>query len=84
MFGAQYSTADLGQYRAPQYFPTVERNHAAMELMRREDWDVPIHKLNKVLMEGVNLDVFFPGVPTLPTAELRNAGVRVLEQTSQG
>ena len=88
MFGAQHSTADLGQYRAPQYFPTVERNHAAMELVRREDWDVPIDKLKKGLMEGVNLDVFFPGFPTLKhirhTVELRKAGVRVFEQSSRG
>ena len=88
MFVARYSTADLGQYRAPQYFPTVERNHAAVELVKREDWDVPIHKLNKGLMEGVKLDVFFPGFPTLKhirhTAELRKAGVRVFEQSSRG
>ena len=88
MFGAQYSPVDLGQYRALQYFPSVERNHAAMEIVRREDWDVPIHKLNKVLMEGVNLDVFFPGFPSLKRirhiAELRKAGVRVFEQSNRG
>merc|ERR1719494_290989 len=38
-------------------------------------------------MEGVRLDVFFPGFPTLKhirhTAKLQKAGVRVFEQSSR-
>ena len=49
---------------------------------------MPIHKLNKGLMAGVKLDVFFPGFPTLKhirhTARLVKTGVRVFEQTSRG
>ena len=49
---------------------------------------MPIHKLNKGLMAGVKLDVFFPGFPTLKhirhTTRLVKTGVRVFEQTSRG
>ena len=58
------------------------------EQVHRAEWEVPIHKLNKGLMAGVKLDVFFPGFPTLKhirhTARLVKTGVRVFEQTSRG
>ena len=49
---------------------------------------MPIEKLRKGLMDGVRLDVFFPGFPTLKhiahKATVRSAGVRVFEQASRG
>ena len=69
-------------------FTTVERSHARLSHVDRSEWDVPIHKLKKGLMDGVRLDVFFPGFPTLKhilhTARLSKAGVRVFEQSSRG
>ena len=54
----------------------------------RREWDVAIRDLKKGLMDGVRLDVFFPGFPTLKhiphTAKLSTAGVRVFEQPSRG
>lgn len=54
----------------------------------RREWDVAIKDLKKGLMDGVRLDVFFPGFPTLKhiphTAKLSTAGVRVFEQPSRG
>lgn len=88
MMVVDYSADDLGPYPAPAYFPTVERNHALARQVWRKEWDVPIPKLRKGLMEGVKLDVFFPGFPTLKhirhTAKLQKAGVRVFEQSSRG
>ena len=88
MFVVDYSADDLGPYPAPAYFPTVERNHALARQVWRKEWDVPIPQLRKGLMEGVKLDVFFPGFPTLKhirhTARLQKAGVRVFEQSSRG
>ena len=88
MMVVDYSAEDLGPYPAPAYFPTVERNHALARQVWRQEWDVPVSQLRKGLMEGVRLDVFFPGFPTLKhirhTAKLQKAGVRVFEQSSRG
>ena len=51
----------LGSYHAPQYFQTIERNFASSQKVWRKDWEVPIECLRKGLMEGVRLDVYFPG-----------------------
>jgi len=88
MWVGSYTVEDSGQYRAPAYFPTIEKSHCKFDLVDRLEWQVPIHKLNKGLMEGVKLDVFFPGFPTLKhirhTARLGKTGVRVFEQASRG
>ena len=79
MFVVEYSADDLGPYPAPAYFPTVERNHALARKVWRQEWDVPIPQLRKGLMDGVKLDVFFPGFPTLKhirhTAKLQKGRV---------
>lgn len=55
--------------------------------MWRSEWDVPINRLKKGLMEGVRLDVFFPGFPTLKhirhKAVLKAAKVKVFEEASR-
>jgi len=88
MWIGNYLTDDLGPYQAPAYFPSVEKSHCKFELVHREQWDVPSEKLKKGLMEGVKLDIFFPGFPTLKhirhTARLSKSGVRVFEQASRG
>lgn len=88
MWACTYSAEALGQYPAPAYFPPVEQNHSQVEVVWREDWAVPRHKLRKGLMAGVKLGTFFPGFPTLQhlkhTARLSKASVRVFEQTSRG
>eukprot|EP00092_Neocalanus_flemingeri_P006262 GFUD01006736.1.p1 GENE.GFUD01006736.1~~GFUD01006736.1.p1 ORF type:complete len:1636 (+),score=540.21 GFUD01006736.1:158-5065(+) len=88
MWVGNYMVEDMGQYLAPAHFPNIEKSHCRFDLVHREEWEVPIHKLNKGLMAGVKLDVFFPGFPTLNhirhTARLAKTGVRVFEQTSRG
>merc|ERR1719483_1683451 len=78
----------MGQYKSPTYFPNIEKSHCKLDTVYREDWDVPLHKLKKGLMEGVKLDVFFPGFPTLKhirhSARLAKTGVKVFEQSSRG
>jgi hypothetical protein len=65
-----------------------EKSHCKFDQVHRVEWEVPIHKLNKGLMAGVKLDVFFPGFPTLNhirhTARMAKTGVKVFEQTSRG
>ena len=89
MLSFTYNSENLGPYPSPQYFPTIETNHALKVKIFREEWNVPIKNLNLGLLEGVKLDVFFPGFPTLQhiphSAFLKNgAGVRVFEQASRG
>jgi len=88
MWVGSHVMEDVGQYPAPAYFPTIEKSHCKFDLVDREAWQVPIHKLKKGLMEGVKLDLFFPGFPTLKhirhTARLSKTGVRVFEQASRG
>ena len=78
----------MGSYEAPQYFPTIERNFARSHEVWRSEWEVPIECLRKGLMEGVRLDVYFPGFPTLKhiphKARLAKEAVKVFEQASRG
>ena len=84
MWVGSYDPDDLGQYKAPAYFPTIERSHCNFLRVFREEWSVPIEKLRKGLMAGAKLDVFFPGFPTLKhirhQAKLEKTGVKVFEQ----
>ena len=54
----------------------------------RDEFDVPVERLKKGLMDGVKLNVFFPGFPTLKhiphTAALKQEAVKVFEQNSRG
>ena len=88
MLAYTHSKEPLGNYLSPAYFPEIERNFALKEDIWRQKFDVPIDRLKKGLMEGVRLDVFFPGFPTLKhiphTAALRQEGVKVFEQNSRG
>lgn len=87
MLAYTFSKESLGSYRAPNYFREIENNQALCTPVWREDWDVPIDRLNKGLMPQVKLDVYFPGFPTLKhiphTARLKKMGVRVFEQSSR-
>ena len=84
----QFTPNCLGSYESPAYFPTIAMNFASMKEVLRSEWDVAIKDLKKGLMDGVRLDVFFPGFPTLKhiphRAVLKNDGVRVFEQASRG
>ena len=56
---------DLGVYEAPEYFPTVDKNHASVLKVTRDDIHVDPKHLVKGLCPGVRLDLYFPGFPTL-------------------
>ena len=66
----------------------LERNFALCRPIFREEFEVPIASLNKGLMKGVRLDVYFPGFPTLKhiphRAKPSKEGVKVFEQSSRG
>jgi 5'-3' exoribonuclease 1 len=55
----------LGLYEAPQYFPPLKINHAAVCKKTRDDINVDCSRLVKGLCPNVRLDVYFPGFPTL-------------------
>lgn len=54
----------VGRYEAPAYFSPVENNFALDIPVYRDEIVVPREKLRKGLIEGVKLDVYFPGFPT--------------------
>jgi hypothetical protein len=55
----------LGPYAAPDYFPSLKSNHAAVCKKTRDEIHVDRSLLMKGLCPGVQLDVYFPGFPTL-------------------
>ena len=65
MLEYHFSNQSLGTYPAPQYFRTIEKNLADCKEVWRSDWEVSEGHLQKGLMKGVKLDVYFPGFPTL-------------------
>jgi hypothetical protein len=54
-----------GPYGAPQYFPPLKSNHAAVCKKSRDEINVDHSCLVKGLCPNVRLDVYFPGFPTL-------------------
>ncbi|PNF32574.1 5'-3' exoribonuclease 1 [Cryptotermes secundus] len=83
-----YTENDLGLYEAPQFFPPLKNNHAAVCKKTRDEINVDRSRLVKGLCPNVRLDVYFPGFPTLKhiphTASLQKSKVKVFEQASQG
>ncbi|XP_034254731.1 5'-3' exoribonuclease 1 [Thrips palmi] len=83
-----FSEKSLGEYNAPEYFPTIKKNHAELLEIWREELRLDHKDIVFGLPPGVRLDVYFPGFPTfkhLPfTGELRKAKVQVFDQPSRG
>ncbi|GLV41654.1 pacman [Carabus blaptoides fortunei] len=82
-----YSSDDLGAYAAPEYYPTIEHNHALATPVTIEDIRVPIEQLVKGPCPGSIHDVYYPGFPTLRHLKydgyLEKAKVKVFDTPSQ-
>ncbi|KAK3912768.1 5'-3' exoribonuclease 1 [Frankliniella fusca] len=83
-----FSSDTLGEYNAPQYFPTIKNSHAFAREIWRKDLHLNSEDIKHGLPDGVRLDVFFPGFPTfkhLPyKGSLKKAKVQVFDQASRG
>ncbi|XP_067006470.2 5'-3' exoribonuclease 1 [Anabrus simplex] len=83
-----YTEEDLGPYKCPEYFPSLQSHHAVAKAVTREEIYVEPSKLVRGLCPGVKLDVYFPGFPTLKhiphTASLEKKKVKVFEEPSRG
>ncbi|KAL1116455.1 hypothetical protein AAG570_004928 [Ranatra chinensis] len=87
MYIYQYTSEDLGQMEAPEYFPKISSNHARAE----EVWSAEIVVDRKNLVKGLHPRyklMYHPGFPTLNRipfkAALRKEKVKVFEQPSRG
>lgn len=83
-----YSEHPLGQCESflPNYFPDIPSNYAKCVEIEQDAFRLPVECIKKGLCDGVQLETFFPGFPTLKhvrhTAELRHAKVRVFQAPS--
>jgi len=72
----------------PDAFPDIVNHHAKLTEIPKEAFVIPVSKVKKGLFEGVRLDVYFPGFPTLKhlphSAQLKKASVKVFQQNSRG
>lgn len=59
-----YSKTPLGDYPAPDYFPTVKNHHANCISVTIDDIRVPRDKLIKGAYPGVTMDIYYPGFST--------------------
>nr|XP_045617221.1 5'-3' exoribonuclease 1-like isoform X2 [Procambarus clarkii] len=88
MFVYTYTMDNLGEFQCPKYFPHVGINHAKVQLVRREDWEIRPEKIYKGLCKGVKQDVYFAGFPSLRHVEhkyhIAKEGVKVFQQNSRG
>lgn len=84
----KYTEEDLGVYEAPEYFPTLQTNHAKVLEVWRDELNVEKKDLIKGLWPGVKLDVYYPGFPTMKhiphKAKLEKRDVHVFDQPSRG
>ncbi|KAB7499743.1 5'-3' exoribonuclease 1, partial [Armadillidium nasatum] len=88
MFIYKYSSENFGEYKAPKYFPPIGVNHAKVQEVWREEWDIHPAKIIKGLLPDLKLDIYYPGFPHLKyikhTFEKKEAGVKVFQQDSRG
>ncbi|KAK6177144.1 hypothetical protein SNE40_015305 [Patella caerulea] len=86
----QHSVESQGVYVSPLplVFPDIGANHSKLTEIPITEYIVDPNKLRKGLMDGVKLDVYFPGFPTLKhiphKAHLSSDGVKVFQQSSRG
>ncbi|XP_066586582.1 5'-3' exoribonuclease 1-like isoform X1 [Prorops nasuta] len=64
-----YSEDDLGVYPAPEYFPSVNNNHAKISVKYPEEIICPVEKLVLSQSPDVRAAEYLPGFPTLKFIE---------------
>lgn len=78
----EYTSEDLGNVEAPQYFPPVRHSHAQDTPVTIEEIRVPREKLVKGPCPGAITDTYFPGFPTFKhlkyNGHLEKAKVKVI------
>ncbi|XP_050708654.1 5'-3' exoribonuclease 1-like isoform X2 [Eriocheir sinensis] len=88
MYIYTYTEKNLGDFPAPKYFPGVNMNHAQVEKVWRETWELPPHKIKKGLCPDVRQDIYFAGFPTLKHVDhkfhVAKEAVKVFQQNSRG
>lgn len=72
----------------PGRLPDIQINYAQVTPVNKDAYLLPINQIKKGLLDGINLDTYVPGFPTLRTLEytsnLEKAKVRVFEFASNG
>ncbi|XP_068209934.1 5'-3' exoribonuclease 1-like isoform X1 [Palaemon carinicauda] len=88
MYVYSYTPDNLGEYKAPTHFPSVGVNHASVELVHRDKWEILPEKIFKGLCPRVKEDLYFAGFPTLKhithTFHIAKEAVKVFQQNSRG
>ncbi|XP_063888211.1 5'-3' exoribonuclease 1-like [Scylla paramamosain] len=88
MYIYTYTEQNLGDYHVSSYFPVIHMNHAQVERVWRETWELPPDKIKKGLCPEVQLDVYFAGFPTLKHVDhkfhVAKEAVKVFQQNSRG
>ncbi|CAL4126734.1 unnamed protein product, partial [Meganyctiphanes norvegica] len=88
MYIYKYTSDNLGEYKAPKYFPPIGVNHAVCNRLDRNAWEIEPMRIYKGLCKGAKLDTYFAGFPTLQhlkhTFRVEKEGVKVFQQPSRG
>ncbi|KAK4879546.1 hypothetical protein RN001_007692 [Aquatica leii] len=83
----EYTSENLNEYVAPEFFPSVTKSHAKCKQVFINEIRIPISKLIKGAYPGALFDVYYPGFPTMKhlkyTGHLQKAKVKVFEQPSR-
>ncbi|KAH6933064.1 hypothetical protein HPB50_011740 [Hyalomma asiaticum] len=69
--------------KGDRLLPRLDVNHAKVTELDMDTFRLPVSKIKKGLLEGVNLDVYFPGFPTLKhlhyTGCLKKESIKVFQ-----
>ncbi|KAG7166243.1 5'-3' exoribonuclease 1-like [Homarus americanus] len=88
MYIYTYTSDNLGECKSPGFFLSVSINHAKLECVKREDWEMLPEKIYKGLCRDVKQDVYFAGFPSLKHIDhkfhIAKDGVKVFQQNSRG
>lgn len=69
--------------KGDRLLPSLDVNHAKVTELDMDTFRLPVSKIKKGLLEGINLDVYFPGFPTLKhlhyTGCLKKESIKVFQ-----
>ncbi|XP_032782787.2 5'-3' exoribonuclease 1 isoform X1 [Daphnia magna] len=81
-----YTEEDLGECKAPAYFPPIAHNHALCKEITRDAFVMPPERLVKALHPRFNPDRFIPGFPSTKnlsfTATLKKSSICVFNMNT--
>ncbi|XP_075970890.1 5'-3' exoribonuclease pacman isoform X2 [Anticarsia gemmatalis] len=82
-----WTSQNLGEARAPEYFPPIQECHAVEQAVYRQELEVSESELKRGMLPNAKRDMLFPGFPTMRhlkyQTSLKKGKVKVFDTVSR-